>query len=111
MKGYKEQLNNFINYIFRTYNKDNTVNEFKAIFAIQEAKRTARKQSIKKDKKMLVISEKTADLCGGLINIEITKGKMLGGYTKEYMNDLENAKLELVGRQMTSLLRRINNVK
>lgn len=111
MKGYKEQLNNFINYIFSTYKGDDKVCEFKSIFAKQEAKRTARKQSIKKDKKMLVISEKTADLCSGLIDIEITKGKMLGGYTKEYMNDLENAKLELVGRQMTSLLRRINNVR
>ena len=111
MKGYKEQLNNFINYIFRTYNKDNTVNEFKAIFAIQEAKRVAYRQSIKPTTKTLTISEKTADLCHDLVSLEIKKGEMLGGYTQEYMNDLKIAELELNGNQLSSLLRRINNVK
>lgn len=109
MKGYKEQLRDFINYIFRIYGKDSRVVEFKSIFATQEAKRLARNKSIERHKKSLVISEKTADLCKGLVECELGKSKILGGYTKDYVFDLENAKLELNGERLYSLLRRINN--
>lgn len=111
MKGYKEQLKNFINYIFKTYGKDERVIAFKPIYSNQEEKRVARNKYIEEHKKTLAISEKTANLCSDLVDCEIAKAKITGGYTKAYVFDLNNAKLELSGRQLSSLLRRINNVK
>ena len=110
-KGYKEQLNNFINYILMTYKADNKVIEFSQIFSKQQKKRELHRQVVEKKTNTRVISEKTADLCVGLVDCELAKGKSIGCYTKDYIADLENAKLELGGKFLSSILRRINNVK
>ena len=61
-KGYKEQLNNFINYILMTYKADNKVIEFSQIFSKQQKKRELHRQVVEKKTNTRVISEKTADL-------------------------------------------------
>lgn len=97
MKGYKEELREFINYVFKIYGKDSRIGEFKSIFTTHEAKRLAYNKYIKERAKTLRISEKTANLCNKLVNCELIKARVVEGYSKAYILKLKIAKLELKG--------------
>lgn len=111
MKGYKNNLKEFIDYIFRAYGNDDAVAKFRDVYEKREQARVKEaERRAKTDRKSITISMDTADLCKAMINGELTKFRELQ-IINDYTERLENACLELTDGYIESIskvLRRIN---
>ena len=103
MKGYSKNLKNFMDYVFKKYKKDTTIQQFKAVYEEKqienEKNRERRKEllKIKVQNHKVVISCDVANLCISLVNYEVDKSKHLNCYTGEYLDLLGTAIIELYG--------------
>lgn len=99
MKGFNSELREFIKYVFDKYGADKRVLDFQCVYYTkqrQEEEKKAMKKALgNTPKKYVRVGVETADICKKLVITEISKGNMLGCYSRDFMGKLINAYGEL----------------
>lgn len=98
--SYSKSLKEFIDYVFETYQGDECVSGFKAVYEERQrvlTERKAKREDVKKEQKAVAISQPTASVCNELITAEIERAKIVKGFSKNFLTRLKKAKSELDG--------------
>jgi hypothetical protein len=108
MKGFNSELKEFIKYVFDKYGAtDKRVLDFEWKYC-ERQRQEEEKKALKKalgntPKKYVRVGVETADICKKLVITEISKGNMLGCYSRDFMGKLINAYGELDGEPMVEV--------
>lgn len=97
MKGYKDNLREFIDYVLKKYSKDCKVQQFKEVYEKQEYKREQTRAKLESGEKTryIRISLETADVCKKLVESEVQRDKILNVYDRIFKTKLLDAHREL----------------
>lgn len=99
MKGFNSELKEFIKYVFDKYGADKKVLDFQCVYYARERseqeKKAMKKANPLPKKQYVRIGVETADICKKLVITEISKGNMLGCYSRDFMGKLIGAYGEL----------------
>ena len=107
MKGFNKELKEFIKYVFDRYGADKKVLDFQCVYYAKE-RQEKEKRELKKalgtmPKKYVRVGIETADICKKLVITEISKGNMLGCYSRDFMGKLISAYGELDGEPVVEV--------
>ena len=107
MKGFNKELKEFIKYVFDRYGADKKVLDFQSVYYAKE-RQEKEKRELKKalgtvPKKYVRMGIETADICKKLVITEISKGNMLGCYSRDFMGKLISAYGELDSEPMVEV--------
>ena len=98
MKSYNKSLKEFIEYVFKKYKRDKSIQEFQSIYASREKQKEEQRELRKltqKITKSVRVTRNTADICSKLVKSELLKNSILHQYTHEFVEQLELANNEL----------------
>lgn len=97
MKGYNKNLKNFMEYVFKKYKRDETVQQFKSVYEtmqLEKAEKNRQRKEMIKNKPVqcnVTINSNTANLCIKIITNELDKNCIMNCYTEAYTKTLNDA--------------------
>lgn len=102
MKGYRENLKKFIEYVFSKYKKDNEVQNFQSVYFVQEKRRQRRAEKGRVqsgEPKSVRIGSDTAKLCRKLVLLERNRELAFTHVETEHMKELNKAYEDLTASE------------
>lgn len=105
MKGYRKELEKFIEYVIEKYGNDNYVSGFRNLY--NERKKELEANASKRKAERVSVSVETASVCQKLVLAEIERVKIIDIYPKGYLEKLQFAKKELSGEHRTEYVKKL----